>query len=89
VVVGLNVQRIASRLDTGFASRYSALPGGRGLTRRCTRRGAVRWPGTEVACRFRNMHGVTAAASRSLRCYHQSRQRPRRSAVWRVKAPRG
>ena len=21
-----------------------------GLTRRCTRRGAVRWPGTEVAC---------------------------------------
>ena len=23
----------------------------RGLTRRCTRRGAVRWPGTEVACR--------------------------------------
>ncbi len=44
-----------------------------GLTRRCTRRGAVRWPGTEVAYLLLNLHGVTARAVRSRLYYRYSR----------------
>jgi len=60
--------RDAARSRRQFANRRLLRIHG-GLTRRCTRRGAVRWPGTDVAYLLLNLHGVTAHAVRSRLCY--------------------